>query len=335
MCAMLAGCSQQGTLDEIAAMTADTEVTTAVTANAVTTEPVITTAATTTAEKTTATEKVTTTEEVTTAPVTTTTAPAPVTTTNTPAPAPAVTTTTTAVVTTTTTPAPEVVPMGGDIEALLNGAKLNPMKTGDENVDRAVDEILAKVTTSGMSTYQKVKAVYDYIINTYTYETVGYGEGYTSEVYFRGMLDNVICSQAYSLVKTGHGVCYNYASLFMVLTRRIGLESYYVSGDVSTKSGGKTHHYWVLVNINGKYYTFDSQVEQNNLDNGRITYRYFGRLESDMANTYEYNAGGAFALYAMYYVGEDQTFDNARDYMIALFGNFDILDGECPYADWL
>ncbi len=333
VCTMLAGCSQQGTLDEIADITADTEVTTAVTANGVTTEPVITTAAAaTTAEKTRATEKVTNAEEITTAPVTTTTtqapAPAPVITTTTPAPAPVVTTT--AAPTSTVTPS-------SDIESLLNGAKLNPMKTGDSIVGSAADEILAKVSTSGMSTYQKLKAVYDYIISNYTYGSFGYDKAYTSEVYFRCMLDNIICSQAYSLVKNKMGVCDNYSALFVVLTRRIGLESYLVSGQVSKKGGGTTGHTWVIIKVGSEYYTFDPQVEQDNLNNGRITYRYFGRLESDMVNTYEYSArGGYWDICAMFYDdGEEHFFDNARDYEIFLFGNFEILEGERPYAGWI
>ena len=58
----------------------------------------------------------------------------------------------------------------GSIESILNSAKLNPTKTGYPTLDNYATSVLNSVTNSSMSTYEKVKAVYDWIINNMSYQ---------------------------------------------------------------------------------------------------------------------------------------------------------------------
>lgn len=199
-------------------------------------------------------------------------------------------------------------------EQLLNAAKLNPMKTNDADLDSAVESILNQVTTANMSTYQKVKAVYDYIINTYTYGPPD--PWYMTHVNYHTQYDASAVSQAYALIDWGVGVCDNYSALFFVMTRALGLETYRVSGQVSSRNGGTTGHAWTVIKLNGKYYIFDPQVEQSNLSNGKIQYLFFCKEESTMSSMYTYDSSYA---------------PSVRE---SLFGNFVVDEGEFEGFTW-
>lgn len=198
----------------------------------------------------------------------------------------------------------------GNAETLLNSAALIPMKTNNDTVDAQVAEILKKVTTDKMSTYQKVKAVYDYIISTSTYGTPKgvYGfENYDSK------LDNTIVLESRFLLDEGVGVCNNYAALFTVLTRRIGLESYYVTGQVASRNGGMTGHAWSIIKLSGEYYIFDTQIEHSNSSGGKIGYNWFCKKDTLMSGTYSYIPN--------------------RDDSVSSFGGFKLAEIEYPDVD--
>lgn len=194
-------------------------------------------------------------------------------------------------------------------ETLLNSAALNPMKTNNDTVDAQVSEILKKVTTDKMSTYQKVKAVYDYIINTSTYGTPKGVYGYEPYV---SKMDSTIVTESRFLLDEKVGVCNNYAALFTVLTRRIGLESYYVTGQVASRNGGMTGHVWSIIKLSGEYYIFDTQIEQSNTSGGVIGYNWFCKKDTSMSGTYSYIP--------------------SREVSVASFGGF-VLEEERDYSD--
>ena len=205
--------------------------------------------------------------------------------------------------------------------------------TNEPDVDRLVNEVLSKIITDNMTTYQKVVAIYDYIIKTSSY--VG-GHVAGTDVGYQRMFDLFISMNAYTLLETHEGVCDNYSSLFVVLTRAIGLETYLMMGQVKTKGGGTTGHVWTLMKLDGKYYTFDPQVEQNNLVNGKIQYTFFGREESSMSYLYTYDISGWFLEECAYYAGITLDYNNQRDSFISLFGNFAVDDERKPYNNyWL
>lgn len=181
------------------------------------------------------------------------------------------------------------------VASIINSASLNPMKTNNAKLDKLVQRVLASCTTSNMSTYEKVKAVYDYIIKHTTYkqnitsiESVHAFVGNSPYITYN---DSYVAYDAYVLLSTGYGVCDNYAAAFTVLTRAIGLESYRVGGQVESYSGGYTGHAWNNVKINGKMYLFDAQIEDNDFDrNGSIRYIYFCRTDNELAGVYQYDS---------------------------------------------
>ena len=168
----------------------------------------------------------------------------------------------------------------GSIESILNSAKLNPTKTGYPTLDNYATSVLNSVTNNSMSTYEKVKAVYDWIINNMSYQ-LGFviGEEIDSLINTYGFYekDAVEVFLATNGFGTHRGSCDNYSAMFMVLTRRIGLDSYVISARNKDGSG----HTTVNIKINGKWYNFDPQREDNSLKNGKIMYYAFGEDDND------------------------------------------------------
>ncbi len=168
----------------------------------------------------------------------------------------------------------------GSIESILNSAKLNPTKTGYPTLDNYATSVLNSVTNDSMSTYEKVKAVYDWIINNMSYQ-LGFviGEEIDSLIntygfYERDAVEVFLATNGFG---THRGSCDNYSAMFMVLTRRIGLDSYVISARNKDGSG----HTTVNIKINGKWYNFDPQREDNSLKNGKIMYYAFGEDDND------------------------------------------------------
>ena len=166
------------------------------------------------------------------------------------------------------------------IEGILNSAKLNPIKTGYTSLDNQVSSVINSVTNSSMSTYEKVKALYDWVINNMSYQ-LGFviGEEIDSLMNTYGFYekDAIQVFLAANGFGTKRGSCDNYSAMFMILTRRIGLDSYVVSARNNDGSG----HTTVNIKINGKWYNFDPQREDNSKKNGKIMYYAFGEDDSD------------------------------------------------------
>lgn len=85
--------------------------------------------------------------------------------------------------------------------------------------------------------YEKVKYIYEYIINNTDYDLKA--------------PDN---QTAYSVLINGSSVCGGYASAFLYLCDRAGIDCAYVTGEII----GKGPHAWNLVKISGDYYWVDT-----------------------------------------------------------------------------
>lgn len=179
-------------------------------------------------------------------------------------------------------------PPASSAEQLLNSAPLKPMKTNNAYVDGEVSKILNKIITPNMTTYQKVVAIYDYIINNFTYQTYALMLDPDDFAYVSDF-DSWLIIHARVMLDNRYGVCDSYTALFVIMTRAIGLESYSVGGTVAAKAGGRLDHAWANIKLNGKYYAFDAQVEQSNLQNGKITYMFFCRGDETTTTLYEYH----------------------------------------------
>ena len=178
---------------------------------------------------------------------------------------------------------PVVIPEGTSAEAILNSATLNPMKTNNAELDGIIDGIFAKIITDDMSTYQKTKAIYDYLMdNCY------YGNGYAS---WSGKYvmhdDDYVVVMGKVILKTGHGTCDNYSAAFVAMARRIGLNAYFARGYAGNQSGVLDTHEIAIVSIAGVDYVFDPQIDDYNSRAGKRTYSLFCKPFSTQTGRYK------------------------------------------------
>ncbi len=171
------------------------------------------------------------------------------------------------------------------IQEILNGATLNPKSTGFANVDQKIQEVFDQIGIDQMpDTYSKVKAIYDYLINTTSYGTniypsAGYGnvtEG--SQGY--------IAWNAMALLDRHIGPCNKYTAAFIAMVETIGLDAGYIDGMTARAGGGKIGHVWAEVYIDGVTYVFDPQVEDNMTVNGNIRYDRFCKTYAQLGTKY-------------------------------------------------
>ncbi|MCR4805650.1 MAG: S-layer homology domain-containing protein [Clostridia bacterium] len=191
---------------------------------------------------------------------------------------------------------PVEIPAGSTPEQILNSAVLDPMKTNDEALDAMIDEIFAEILSEGMSTYEQVKACYDWIIAHAEYDYIG-GRSYAGIFVYEAYRDSVVVSNAKHILTTGRGVCDDYSSAFQVMTRRIGLKSYFCQGQTYDQQGGISPHQVCIVEIGGKFYLFDPQIEDYNAKGRPHPYERFCRTFAEMPRYYGYDPAAAKAAF--------------------------------------
>ncbi|MCR4615898.1 MAG: transglutaminase-like domain-containing protein [Clostridiales bacterium] len=218
------------------------------------------------------------------AEVTSTTTPtiAETTVTTTAATTAAATTTTTAVTTTAVT---TVVALSSPRD-ILNSASLHPQKTNDDVLDEEIQEIFDNIFRPGMSTYEKVTACYDYVINHSVYGRKNWSVSARDVPSYEKDQDSKIVVNARNILKTGTGVCDDYSAVFLVMTRAIGLDCYYTHGCTTNTKGETNSHIWNTITVNGVDYIFDTQVEDKKSSDG-IKYQFFCKsYDSSIAQIY-------------------------------------------------
>ncbi|MBR4514620.1 MAG: hypothetical protein IKO61_07020 [Lachnospiraceae bacterium] len=144
------------------------------------------------------------------------------------------------------------------VEEMLNAYPLNPQITHDEVLDARVKEILDEVITSNMTTYEKLAAAYSWIVDNSEY---GEGTIYSSynwnnsKMNYYTNYDAMVVNASYSILFEGKGSCHNYAAAFVILARAIGVDAYWIDGNLTYNE-----HKWVYVMLNGKPYFTDPQI---------------------------------------------------------------------------
>lgn len=144
-------------------------------------------------------------------------------------------------------------------------------------VDAEVKKIAKQIFTAGMSDFQKVKAVNDYIVlNTeYSYNTKG-------SPYM-----------VHTLLTEGKAVCQAYALLAYRLLQEIGMDVYYVTG----MAGGE-YHAWNMVKVDGKWYHLDTTWNDPVFKDGDrrkgsyIRYKYFLVPDSVISKDHQISSHG-------------------------------------------
>ena len=137
--------------------------------------------------------------------------------------------------------------------------------SGSGDLDNRLRWIVMNVTNDGMTQEQKLRALYLYTRDNFTYRR--------RPAYAFGVLD-FMQTDALDMLSTGYGNCYSYASVFWYLSRWIGYDAQIFSGTVGSN---RAPHSWVEIAFDGRNYIFDTELE--------MAYRKKGRYE---INLYKY-----------------------------------------------
>lgn len=146
---------------------------------------------------------------------------------------------------------------------LLNQQTLTPAQSGYPELDALVNNLISNVVTEDMNNYQKVWALYEWMI-----DNVSYSRGMDANTGAYSSSDPAVTPTevlwATDLLNAGQGCCYNYSSAFVYILRALGYDAHLVSGNVPKYGGGETPHCWLYVNLdNGRQYTFDPDLDMN------------------------------------------------------------------------
>jgi len=130
----------------------------------------------------------------------------------------------------------------------------------------------ARSITSGCSnSYEKVKAIHDWIIHHSAYDT--------SYTYY----------SAEGILFHGKGVCNAYTVTFNMMCEAVGVKSMTVAGTATDRNSGTSgSHAWNLVNLNGKWYHVDTTWDDP-LPNNRERNTYFLLTDSQIAQDHTWN----------------------------------------------
>ncbi|MDR1704230.1 MAG: leucine-rich repeat protein [Clostridiales bacterium] len=135
------------------------------------------------------------------------------------------------------------------------------------------EDILALIISDGMSTDDKIKAIYDFLIYNFLHIRF-YDPGYKQT--HKEKDNNKRLEYSMPLTKTdlqyldinytylfehGEGVCDHFAMTFSYFLGLLGIQSYYVSGYFIDTQGERTGHMWNYVNVDGAWYWYDVDVE--------------------------------------------------------------------------
>lgn len=157
----------------------------------------------------------------------------------------------------------------------LNKIDLQPDKdfknSGFKAYYKRYNKIIKKVTNSKMSTYKKVKAIYDYLV-----QSLYHKDGYH---------------------------CKHFAGTFAGLCRVLGLDAYCGEGQTRASGGGYTAHTWTLVNINGTEYIFDASLDRHQADRTKkkTSNYYFLKTYDELPGVYKFsNYENWWPMYMVY-----------------------------------
>ena len=147
--------------------------------------------------------------------------------------------------------------------------------TGSAALDTKLNNIVESRTNSSMTRDQKLRALYNYVRDNFTYlkrPLVSKGQtGWEA-------------SYAEEFLNLGRGNCYSFSATFCLLARELGLPAYTVVGGLGASN---SPHGWVEINLDGTTYMFDPQLEWRYLhDYGRTGYNLFKMLPSKARFTY-------------------------------------------------
>ncbi|MBQ3599685.1 MAG: hypothetical protein II992_00580 [Lachnospiraceae bacterium] len=122
-----------------------------------------------------------------------------------------------------------------------------------KKVNKKVKKVLKDLKLEGKTRIEKIQAIHDYIVSTFTYDT-----SYSNFTVYDGLVD-----------KSHATVCQGYALLFYKMCTEAGIPCRYVYGQAGV------NHAWNIVKIDGEWYHIDTTWDDGDSEATPILYDYF------------------------------------------------------------
>jgi hypothetical protein len=137
----------------------------------------------------------------------------------------------------------------------------------EEEVNQLADNILGKITKADMTKIKKAEAIYKWV---------------KAHVNYTGSSDKSDwLAEAYRGIKNGVGDCFTYYAVSQELLTRAGIDNMRV-----TRVGGKTQHFWNLVNCGEGWYHFDSCPNRDHKESFMLTDKEVEKLTEIRGKNY-------------------------------------------------
>ncbi|MBP5364928.1 MAG: hypothetical protein J6Y82_03280 [Bacteroidales bacterium] len=164
---------------------------------------------------------------------------------------------------------------------------LSHLTAKDQKLFKQAQDIAASIIKSGMTPYEKEKAIHDYMVLNYKYDT---------SVVFDNSPDNYGPAYRISgLLENKTGCCEAYTAMFKLLGTLAGLDVKVAYGCIgkpkATRNGKPVNtHAWNIIKLDGEYYHIDVTSDDPVPDvKGRIDYTFFNVSDSELAKTHTYD----------------------------------------------
>lgn len=152
------------------------------------------------------------------------------------------------------------------------------ISSGYAPLDEKIQPILDSIITKKMNDTQKLKAVYDYLMQSgYMERTLLIPKDkkqYSEQLYACFILDN------------NYGVCYDFTSAFKYMTQALGFDTRMIYGYHTNPAGGASEHSWAELDINGTTYIFDPAIEKILISEGYTGSSRFMRTYNEIGKYY-------------------------------------------------
>ncbi len=162
----------------------------------------------------------------------------------------------------------------------VNGLELDSngrYTTGDSELDALLTQAAVSAVSSEMTQEQKLRAMYDYAKETFSYRgATDYETGSTGWE----------AEAAKAMLLSGKGNCYSWAGAFTYLARKVGYPANAIAGESISESGNQSRHAWVEISFDGVDYTFDPQIESVYAKNYGINYDLYRKAYGTTPITY-------------------------------------------------
>lgn len=145
-------------------------------------------------------------------------------------------------------------------------------KNGASKTRYKIIKIVNKYTDDDMTENQKIKALWDYIVNNSWGYIRTYEHTSSKWKWYDGWTDDF----AYDLITDKGGNCFRYAATFGYLVKEAtGYPVRVYHGKTPARRGGTTPHGWITVKIDGTWYAYDPDL-----------YKFGGRAKKYYKNPY-------------------------------------------------